>query len=126
MKRAEDLKRISTNVIKQRERQEEELYLKIISSKWFIDITKDIEEKAILIAKTGEQKYLIEQYKIDPQNEELLSFLPHSLSFKLDFLHYVFSRYFFDLGYDSWVKVRPVYNMNNELIACLFTGKISW
>lgn len=126
MKHAEDLKRISTNVIKQREKQEEELYLNIIFSKWFLDIIKDIEEKAVLIAKTGEQEYLIEQYKIDPQNEELLSLLPHSLSFKLDLLHYVFSRYFSDLGYDSWVKIRPVYNMNNELIACLFTGKIFW
>lgn len=118
MKRAEDLKRISTNVIKQKERQEEKLYLKIIFSKWFIDIMKNIEEKAISIAETGEQELLLDRYRINPLNESYLSS-------EVDFLQYTFLRYLSQLGYNALINIYPVFN-KDELLCYSFTGKISW
>ena len=68
MKRTENLKRISINAIKQKGIQEEKLYPKVIFSKWFINIIKDIEEQAISIAKTGKQEMRLKNYKINSLN----------------------------------------------------------
>lgn len=119
MKRAEDLKRISINVIKQKEIQEEKLYLKIIFSKWFIDIMEDIEERSTLIAKTGKREMHLKNYKINSLNESYLSS-------EIDFLKDTFSRYFFNLGYDTNIIIRPVYNLEDKFLYYCFTGKISW
>ena len=119
MKRAEDLKKISIKVIKQKEIQEEKVYLKVISSKWFINIMKDIEEQAISIAKTGKQEMRLKNYKINSLNESYLFS-------EIDFLNYTFSRYFFNLGYDGDIVIRTVYNLDDKFLYYRFTGKISW
>ena len=119
MKRAEDIKRISINAIKQKEIKEEELYLKVIFSKWFINIMKDIEEQVISIAKTGKQEMRLKNYKINSLNESYLFS-------EIDFLKYTFSRYFFNLGYDVNIVIRPVYNLDDKFLFYYFTGSISW
>ena len=119
MKRAEDLKRISINAIKQKEIKEEELYLKVIFSKWFINIMKDIEEQVISIAKTGKQEMQLKNYKINSLNESYLFS-------EIDFLKDTFSRYFFSLGYDANIVIRPVYNLDDKFLFYYFTGSISW
>lgn len=80
---------------------------------------KDIEEQTISIAKTGKQEMRLKNYKINSLNESYLFS-------EIDFLKDTFSRYFFNLGYDANIVIRPVYNLDDKFLFYRFTGKISW